>query len=120
MRGPSLQKTTLLSFALHLTVFMIAFLILRQSSHIVLPPPYTVDLVSPDVLTGSDKGTTTEAGPVSPETKESREPAAPAEISRKSKKQTAKDKELIAKRINDLRQSERIKKKIEAIKEKKI
>jgi colicin import membrane protein len=117
MRGPSLQKTALLSFALHLTVFAIAFIILRQASRIVLPPPYTVNLVSPDVLTGSDRGTVT-AGPVSKETTESREPAAPAEMPKKNKKEAAKEKEMIEKRIADLRQSERIRKKIEAIQEK--
>jgi TolA protein len=112
MRGPSLQKTTLLSFGLHLTVFVIAFLILRQSSRIVLPPPYTVDLVSPDVLTGSDK-TINAVGRETVEAKKSGELAAPAEMPKKSKKELAKEREMIEKRIADLRQKERIKKRIE-------
>ena len=112
MRGPSLQKTALLSFALHLTVFIIAFLILRQSSRLVLPPPYTVNLVSPDVLTGSERGTMIDAGRESKETKESREPAAPAEIPKKSKKEAAKEKELVERKIAALQQREKVENKI--------
>jgi TolA protein len=118
MRGPSLQKTTLLSFALHLTVFVIAFLILRQSSHIVLPPPYTVNLVSPDVLTGSERGTMIDTGRESEETKESGKPAAPAEISKKSKKEAAKERDLIEKKIAALQQKEKMEKKISDLEEK--
>ena len=47
MRGPSLQKSTALSAALHFTFFIAAVLILRQSSSIVIPSPYTVSLVGP-------------------------------------------------------------------------
>jgi TolA protein len=117
MRAPSLQKTALLSFALHLTVFAIAFVILRQASRIVLPPPYTVNLVSSDVLTEHGR-TIIDTGHESREIKESREPAAPAEMPKKNKRDAAKEREMIEKRIADLRQSERIKKKIEAIQEK--
>ncbi len=49
MRGPSLQKTALLSFGLHVIVFLVAVLIFRQSSHFIMPSPYMVNLVSPDV-----------------------------------------------------------------------
>jgi TonB family protein len=55
MRGPSLQKTTALSFALHMSAFILAFLVFKQSNSIIIPPPYTVSLVSSDVLTGIDK-----------------------------------------------------------------
>jgi len=47
MKGPSLQKTTALSAALHLTFFMVAALILRQSNSIIIPSPYVVSLVNP-------------------------------------------------------------------------
>ena len=114
MRGPSLQKTTLLSFALHLTVFTIAFLILRQSSRIVLPAPYTVNLVSPDVLTGGER-TINDTGRQSAETKKPQELAAPKETPKKSKREAAKEREMIEKRISDLRQNQRIRKKIEDI-----
>ena len=47
MRGPSLQATTVLSAALHLTFFLIAALILRHSRNTVMPSPYEVSLVGP-------------------------------------------------------------------------
>jgi colicin import membrane protein len=121
MRGPSLQKTTLLSFALHLTVFIIAFLILRQSSRIVLPPPYTVNLVSPDDLNGNQR-TVIDTGRESREAEESRELAAPAEIPKKSKKETAKEKELVERKIAALQQKEKVEKRISdlAAKQKRI
>jgi len=50
MREPSLQKTTALSFALHISVLLIALLLLRQSNYFVVPSPYVVSLVSPEVL----------------------------------------------------------------------
>jgi colicin import membrane protein len=47
MKAPSLQKTAALSAALHLTLFLLAAIVLRQSNHVNLPSPYVVDLVSP-------------------------------------------------------------------------
>ena len=47
MRGPSLQRTTFLSAALHVTFFLVAALILRQSRNVVMPSPYEVSLVGP-------------------------------------------------------------------------
>ena len=47
MKGPSLQKTTVLSAALHLTFFIVAAMILRQSHTMIIPSPYVVDLVGP-------------------------------------------------------------------------
>jgi colicin import membrane protein len=63
MRGPSLQKTTIISFTLHLTAFLIILLIVKQSNRIILPAPYTVDLVSPEVVISEDKGKDTAAIP---------------------------------------------------------
>ena len=56
MRGPSLQKTTIISFALHLTACLIVVLIVKQSNRIMLPAPYTVNLVSPEVVICEDAG----------------------------------------------------------------
>ena len=56
MRGPSLQKTTIISFTLHLTACLIILLIVKQSNRIILPAPYTVNLVSSDVVISEDKG----------------------------------------------------------------
>jgi len=53
MREPSLQKTTAFSLALHLSLLLIALLVLRQSNHFVIPSPYVVSLVSPKELKGS-------------------------------------------------------------------
>lgn len=52
MREPSLQKTTALSLALHISALLIALLLLRQSSQFVMPSPYVVSLVSPEALKG--------------------------------------------------------------------
>lgn len=56
MSGPSLHKTTILSFALHLTAFLIIFLVIKQSNRITIPSPYIVKLVSPDILVSEDTG----------------------------------------------------------------
>jgi outer membrane biosynthesis protein TonB len=48
MKGPSLQKTTAFSAILHITVFLLTFLIVRQNNRIIMPSPYTVQLVSPE------------------------------------------------------------------------
>jgi colicin import membrane protein len=55
MRGPSLQRTAALSFALHITVLFLAVLTFRQSNHMVMPDAYTVNLVSPNVLPRIEK-----------------------------------------------------------------
>jgi colicin import membrane protein len=47
MKGPSIQKTTALSATLHLTFFILAAVILKQSNSIIIPSPYVVSLVSP-------------------------------------------------------------------------
>ena len=49
MKGPSLQKTAAVSAALHVTVFLISALLLKQTSHITIPSPYIVDLVGRDI-----------------------------------------------------------------------
>jgi TolA protein len=56
MTGPSLQKTAALSFALHITVLLISFVVLRQTHHMITLPTYTVSLVSPDLLPRGDRG----------------------------------------------------------------
>ncbi len=47
MKGPSLQRSAALSAGLHITFFLLTFLVLRQSHDIVMPSPYVVSLVSP-------------------------------------------------------------------------
>ncbi|MEJ2696622.1 MAG: hypothetical protein P8013_08225 [Candidatus Sulfobium sp.] len=53
MKAPSLQKTAVLSAFLHLTLFLVAAVVLRQSNHMKLPSPYVVDLVSQSRSAGS-------------------------------------------------------------------
>lgn len=52
MKEPSLQKTTVLSLAIHISVLFIALLLLRQSNKFIMPSPYVVSLVSPAALKG--------------------------------------------------------------------
>lgn len=54
MRRLSLQKATIMSFALHLTAFLIIFLVIKQSNRITIPSPYIVNLVSPDIWASKD------------------------------------------------------------------
>jgi colicin import membrane protein len=60
MRGPSLQKATIISFAVHLTFFSLTFILLRQSHQVILPSAYTVSLVSPEVIQSIGKGSAPE------------------------------------------------------------
>lgn len=114
MRGPTLQKATIISFTLHLTVFAIALVILKQSSSVRLPSPYTVNLVSPGVLKDMGRETTTEAG------KESTRLTAPADVSKKSVKETpkdkpkdaAKEKEMVAKRIAAIEAKKKVERRV--------
>jgi len=107
MRGPHLQRTSILSFtivsiALHLTVFAIALIILKQSNQVSLPSPYTVSLVNPEVSTGVAAGKDEEV------TKEAPEPSPPSVAPAKSKRDSAKDREMIARKLDVLKAKEKI------------
>ena len=56
MRGPSLQKTTIVSFALHLTLLIIVIISYRQSHRLIIPPYYTVNLVNNDIAPSKTEG----------------------------------------------------------------
>jgi colicin import membrane protein len=85
MRGPSLQKTTLLSFCLHLTAFLIVILIVRQSNKPVIPSPYIVNLVSSKIFTKADNN--------KPETLETSEDSVKMTVSKKDITTLSKNKE---------------------------
>jgi len=103
MKGPSLQKTTALSFVLHLTVFLIAFLILKQPNHIISLPSYTVSLVSPDVFRDVNEGRKADVDTM-------KESAALPDIPKKDTKEiTKKEKETVEKRISALAAKEKLK-----------
>jgi TolA protein len=109
MRGQHLQKTSILSFtiasfALHLTVFAITLIILRQSNQVSLPSPYTVSLVNPEVSTGIAAGKDEDV------VKEAPEPSAPSVAPTKSKRDREKDREMIAKKLDVLKAKKKIEK----------
>jgi outer membrane biosynthesis protein TonB len=106
MREPGLQKTTALSLALHLTAFLIAFLFLKQSNHIIISPSYTVSLISSDILTGIDKGKNIDASDMS------KESVTQADIPKKNIKEISKGKEMVEKKISAI---EAKKKKIDTL-----
>jgi len=110
MRGPSLQKATIISFALHLTVFLAAILILRHSSRIVMPAPYTVSLVSQDVIKGLDKRADVDKGRDENVVQETKESVAPSVSAKKSKKEIAKEKEMLEKKISAIAAKKKIEK----------
>src|SRR4030042_3244635 len=91
MREPSLQKTTALSFVLHITAFLIVFLILKQSDHLIIPSPYTVSLVSTDVLKNIDRGRNMNASRISK--KSVSLPDIPKKDVKETMKETMKEKE---------------------------
>ncbi len=47
MKGPSLQRTAVISAALHLTILLLTLLTIRQTNHIIMPSPYIVSIVEP-------------------------------------------------------------------------
>lgn len=49
MNAPSLQRLTLLSLSFHIVFFIAASLTVKQSSRFVMPSPYVVNLVGPDI-----------------------------------------------------------------------
>lgn len=104
MTGPSLRKTIALSFAVHLTIFLIAILILKKSNHIIIPSPYTVSLVGPHVLTGIDKAKNGDAR------KNSEKPVMPADFPRKDIKEISEEKEMVEKKISVIAAKKKIEK----------
>jgi colicin import membrane protein len=111
MRGASLQKTTAISFILHLTLFLFFFLVFRQSGHMVIPDHYTVNLVNSNVLPRADR-TDNEAGERKRETPQQKESAAPSESRRKDvkadRKEDAKERESIEKKISLMAAKKRV------------
>ncbi len=65
MKGPSLQKSAVLSAGLHIMFILLSFLILRQSHEMVMPSPYVVSLVGPAGET-QKRGAAVETGAVPP------------------------------------------------------
>lgn len=109
MRGPHLQKTsilsfTILSFALHLTIFVMTLIILKHSNQVIMPSPYTVSLVNPEASTGVDTGKQEDVAREAPES------AAPSVAPAKSKKESAKEKEMVESKLEALKAKKKIEK----------
>jgi colicin import membrane protein len=109
MRGPRLQKTsilsfTIVSFALHLTIFGTTLIILKHSNQVIMPSPYTVSLVNPEVSTGVDTGKQEEVAREAPES------AAPSVAPQKSKKDSVKEKEMVESKLEALKAKKKIEK----------
>ena len=107
MRGPHLQKTsilsfTIVSFALHLTIFGTTLIILKHSNQVIMPSPYTVSLVNPEVSTGVASGKDEEVAREAPES------SAPSVAPAKSKKESAKEKEMVERKLSALKAKEKI------------
>jgi len=109
MREPNLQKTALLSAALHAIVFLITVLILKQSSHFVVPSPYTVSLVSPNVLNTSPTG----RGESLRVSRDSAESMARTSRDMKSKRETLEERQSIKEKISALEAKKKIRKMVE-------
>jgi TonB family protein len=115
MRGPSLQKTTIISFTLHLIAFLIILLIVRQSSRIIIPPTYTVNLVSPDVLRSFDKGLYAEPSTSSPTRESPPEKAIPLKKTKKAlppQKDTVKDQNMVEEKISLIKAKKQVEKTV--------
>lgn len=103
MRGPSLQITTVISAALHLTFFLLAALILRHSRNVIMPSPYEVSLVGP---------TSTSGGAVREEISGKSEPtpkmAAPEMKTSKPVKETKADEKRLDEQLSALKAKKKI------------
>jgi len=113
MRGPSLQRTAALSFAIHITVFFLAVLTFRQSNHMVMPDAYTVNLVSLDVLPRTDKAENPATGQKT-ELLQKNESAPALKMPRKNIKENtreeAKERESVEKKISLLAAKKKVEK----------
>jgi colicin import membrane protein len=57
MSEVSFQRSTIVSFLIHLSVFAITLVVVRQSNHFVMPSPYVVTLVNPEAFTVGQENT---------------------------------------------------------------
>lgn len=102
MREPSLQKTTVLSLALHISVLLISFLLLRQSSQLIMSSTYTVSLVSSEVFRGDEKR---ESNIIS---RSLRETSITEELAKEDMRKKLKKEELIEEKISAIEAKKRV------------
>ncbi|MDQ7787353.1 MAG: cell envelope integrity protein TolA [Thermodesulfovibrionales bacterium] len=94
MREPSIQRTAALSFAVHLVAFLIVVLVMRQSSQIVMPSPYIVQLVNPGAVNDFDRDVQKEESP-----REIQTAAPPAEAPEKNVKEKDAKEKMVQKKL---------------------
>jgi colicin import membrane protein len=109
MRGPHLQRTsivlfTILSLAFHATIFVTAILVLKHTNQAIMPSPYTVSLVNPEPSTGINEGRQDDAAEDAPA------PSPPSVAPRKSRAESAKDKDLVERKLDALKAKKKIEK----------
>jgi len=102
MKEPSLQKTTALSLGLHISFLLISFLLLRQSSHFLMPSSYTISLVGPEVLKSIGKA----KSQISPETL--RDTSVKEGVPMEDMKKTSKKEDLIEEKISAIEAKKRV------------
>lgn len=102
MREPSLQKTTVLSLALHISVLLISFLLLRQSSQLIMSSTYTVSLVSSEVFRGDERR---ESNIIS---RSLRETSITEELAKEDMRKKLKKEELIKEKISAIEAKKRV------------
>lgn len=105
MREPSLQKSTVLSLALHISALFIAFLLLKQSNQFIMSSSYTVSLISPEALKSNEIRKTPESAPGVSET--FREPS-PVEALPETGKKSKKEEERVEERISAIEAKKRV------------
>lgn len=108
MNGPSIQRLTVLSVVFHVTFFVAAFFAVKQSTHLVMPSPYIVNLVGHDIRTGGRVETRAAGQAEIPQsTKENRSAVNRPE---KTKSVGKAEERHLSEQIEALRAKERIKK----------
>ncbi len=107
MSVPSLQRTALLSAALHLSALVLMILVVRQPHRIFIPSPYTVDLVSVPMTrnTGKSIQSAAKSAPV-----ESSSPAVTEKSRATEEKTTVTEETRISDRIAELKAKKKIEK----------
>jgi colicin import membrane protein len=105
MKEPSLQKTTALSLALHISFLFIAFLLLRQSSQYLMPS-YTVSLVGPEVLKGKESRKSLKSASGGSETL--RDTSVKEGVPKEFVKKRAKEEELLEEKISAIEAKKRV------------
>ncbi len=105
MNGPSLQRFAIISCVFHISLFAAVFLVTRQSTNFVIPPPYVVNLVGSEPETEPENSA--KVITPSPEQSDTKKPV----VTEKTKALTKTEEQRVAEQIEALK----AKKKIETI-----